>query len=86
MNIADFGMNVQQAVAAPRVHNQWYPDQIFYDPYSFTNDTKMLLKKMGHHLSRRSRYVGEADCIQILANGERSGGADPRGENYTAGY
>ncbi|HKJ46117.1 MAG TPA: gamma-glutamyltransferase [Balneolales bacterium] len=86
MNIADFGMNVQQAVAAPRVHNQWYPDQIFYDPYSFTNDTKKILNKMGHHLSRRSRYVGEADCIRILANGERSGGADPRGENYTAGY
>ncbi|HKJ34538.1 MAG TPA: gamma-glutamyltransferase, partial [Balneolales bacterium] len=86
LDIADYGMNVQQAVAAPRVHNQWYPDKIFYDPFSFTNDTKKILEKMRHHLFMRKHYVGEADCIVIKNDGSRSGGADPRGENYIAGF
>ena len=32
LNVADFGMNVQQAVNAPRVHQQWYPDVVFVEP------------------------------------------------------
>ncbi len=32
LNVAAFGMNVQQAVDAPRVHHQWYPDLVFVEP------------------------------------------------------
>ena len=48
LNVVDFGMNMQQAVDAPRVHNQWYPDMVFYEPGLMTPDVQSTLEKMGY--------------------------------------
>ncbi|HKI73121.1 MAG TPA: gamma-glutamyltransferase, partial [Pseudomonadales bacterium] len=50
LNVIDFGMNMQQAVDAPRVHNQWYPDQVFYEPGLMSPQVQATLEKMGHKL------------------------------------
>lgn len=43
INVIDFHMNAQDAVAAPRIHHQWYPDTLFIEP-GFSPDTIVLLK------------------------------------------
>ncbi len=48
LNVVDFGMNMQQAVDAPRMHMQWYPDAIFVEPGYLTPTTQAALEKMGY--------------------------------------
>ncbi len=48
LNVVDFGMNMQQAVDAPRMHMQWYPDEIFVEPGYLTASTQAALEAMGY--------------------------------------
>jgi gamma-glutamyltranspeptidase/glutathione hydrolase len=47
MNIVDYGMAPQEAVDAPRIHHQWLPDEIFYEPFGLSPDTLKILADMG---------------------------------------
>jgi gamma-glutamyltranspeptidase/glutathione hydrolase len=49
-NVVDFGMNVQEAVDAPRFHHQWLPDRIRYERWGLSPDTLSLLAQRGHAL------------------------------------
>jgi gamma-glutamyltranspeptidase/glutathione hydrolase len=51
LNVVDYGMNVQEAVDAPRFHQQWLPEATEYEPYAFSPDTQRLLAAMGHKLA-----------------------------------
>lgn len=86
LNIAEFGMNAQQASAAPRFHHQWMPDQLYYEPFTFNIHTVRRLEWMGHRLNARQFYTGQANTIVITPEGAVETGADPRGENYAAGF
>ncbi len=48
VNVIDYGMSVQQAVDAPRVHHQWLPDALAGEPYAFSADTTHVLARMGY--------------------------------------
>ncbi len=48
INVAAFSMNMQQAVDAPRLHQQWYPDTVFVEPGLLTAKTQAALKAMGY--------------------------------------
>jgi len=50
LNVLDFGMNVQQAIDAPRFHHQWLPDRIQHERFGLSPDTIALLKARGHEL------------------------------------
>ncbi len=50
LNAVDYGMNVQEAVDAPRFHQQWQPDTTNVEPYALSPDTRKLLLGMGHKL------------------------------------
>ena len=56
IDAADYGLNIKQAVAAPRFHQQWMPDEIFMEPDRFSPDTLRLLA--GHGLPHRLRGRG----------------------------
>jgi len=86
LNIAEFGMNVQQAVAAPRFHHQWMPDRLYFEPYTFNKATRDRLEWYGHELSPRRFYTGQANCIVVDEGGRIQTGADPRGMNHAAGF
>lgn len=86
LNVAEFGMNIQQAVSAPRVHHQWYPNQIFADPYSISRYDEKRLIELGHTVYFKKDYAGQALCITIDSDGIIYGGVDPRGNGYAAGY
>jgi len=86
ISAADYGLNIQQAVAAPRFHQQWMPDEVSVEPDRFSPDTLLLLAAHGYHLEYGDR--GDAECIEVdPATGERLGASDPRTETARAvGY
>jgi gamma-glutamyltranspeptidase/glutathione hydrolase len=82
VNVIDFHMNAQDAVAAPRIHHQWYPDRIFMEP-GFSPDTMALLKARGHEIEMKA---SNNDLHMILLAGDGvQGGIDPRREGKAAG-
>lgn len=86
IDAADYGLNIKQAVAAPRFHQQWMPDEIFMEPDRFSPDTLKALAAAGYHISFGDE--GDAECIEVdPVNGERLGASDPRTEAARAvGY
>jgi gamma-glutamyltranspeptidase / glutathione hydrolase len=87
-NIIDYDMNIQQAIDAPRIHHQWLPDEIAYEPFGLSADTLRSLQARGHQLIKRPRYMGDAEGIMIEEKtGVRLGASDPRGADSAAvGY
>ncbi len=88
VNVLDHGMNIAQAIDAGRIHHQWFPDQILYEQWSISPDTKYLLESMGHRMVAQNRSQGRAMGIYIdLVNGLISGAADSRSpDGGAAGY
>lgn len=89
LNVLVFDMDPAEAVAAPRFHHQWLPDELILDP-GFPEDVARALEARGHHVRRQKtrRVCEEAgnpffDCFRasvqaVWVNGEtRLGGADP---------
>jgi gamma-glutamyltranspeptidase/glutathione hydrolase len=86
VNIIDHGMNIQQAIDWPRVHHQWMPDQIVYEPYGIAPDALNRLKSMGHQFGK-PRYMGDAEGVMIDdKTNMRLGGSDPRLDGKSIGY
>lgn len=86
-NIVDHGMNIQQAIDAPRIHHQWLPDEIIYEPYGLSADTQRALEARGHKLTAKPRYMGDCEGIMIEEKtGMRLGASDPRDEGAAVGY
>ncbi|MEE4165441.1 MAG: gamma-glutamyltransferase, partial [Desulfocapsaceae bacterium] len=75
MNVIDHGLNIQSAVAAPRIHHQWLPDQLRVEE-GLSPDTVNKLLDMGHDVKRKSA-MGAIQSIMIK-DGVMYGGADPR--------
>ncbi len=50
INVVDYGMNVQEAVDAPRFHQQWLPDVTNVEAFALSPDTRKILLGMGHQL------------------------------------
>ncbi|MEA2206313.1 MAG: gamma-glutamyltranspeptidase / glutathione hydrolase [Blastocatellia bacterium] len=86
-NVIDFSMNMQQAIDAPRIHHQWLPDELVFEPYGLSGDTQQALLARGHKLAK-PRYLGEAEGIMIEEKtGMRLGATDPRrSDGVAVGY
>ena len=87
LNVVDFGMNVQEAVDAPRFHHQWLPDELRYERRGLSPDTLALLEARGHALAARASQ-GAAHAIVFDAEADvLEGAADPRrADAEAAGY
>ena len=77
LNVVDYGMNVQEAVDAPRVHNQWMPDRTLAERFAISPDTKRILEAMGHKFGP-PQPANHAASIMI---GAPALGAAPYGGN-----
>ena len=79
VNVIDHGMDIQQAIDAPRIHHQWLPDTIYVERFGLSPDTLKLLAGMGYHLDISEKSWGQAAGILVggksLAEIEKGGGA-----------
>jgi gamma-glutamyltranspeptidase/glutathione hydrolase len=78
LNMTEFGMPVDQAVEAGRLHHQWLPDRVRIEAGAIDEATRQALEAMGYQISE-VRSQGRAHAIMIdPATGERVGAPDPR--------
>lgn len=83
-NVLDFGMNIAEAVAAPRIHHQWKPD-IMLAERGLSPDTLRLLAERGHKV-QTGTTSGSANSI-LVQDGWITGASDPRQRGTAAiGY
>ena len=85
LDVVDWGMDPQAAVAAPRYHHQWEPDRLRLEP-EIPDDVVRALEARGHVVERGSRRWSAAEVI--VHDAERGvflGGADPRSDGAAVG-
>jgi len=80
IDIIDYGMEPQEAVDAARIHEQWLPDVVYYEPYGLSSDTLKILTGMGYKMVQQTPW-GAAELIEVglpglAADGSPSSGND----------
>jgi gamma-glutamyltranspeptidase/glutathione hydrolase len=79
LNTVDYGMNLQEAIDAPRIHQQWLPETTFVEPFALSPDTRRMLTDMGHQITETSPWSHAAG---IMAGAPWLGGASRDGNRY----
>jgi gamma-glutamyltranspeptidase/glutathione hydrolase len=86
LNVVDYGMDVQEAVAAPRFHHQWLPNKVFAEP-RVSDAVVAGLRERGHEVEVSERTWSSAQSIVIdPETGLHLGGSDPRGDGAALGF
>jgi gamma-glutamyltranspeptidase/glutathione hydrolase len=85
LNVVDFGMDVQEAVSAPRFHHQWQPDELVLEPAT-PRDVAEALEARGHRVVLSERDWSSAQAVHFdAASGLFFGGSDPRSDGLALG-
>ena len=82
VNVIDHGMNLADASNQPRMHHQWFPDELLLES-GFSPDTIRLLEARGHIVRPSSRSMGSLQSVAIR-DGVFRGASDPRRPNAGA--
>ena len=87
LSAAEGGLNIQEAVDAPRFHHQYLPDTLYLEP-GFSQETVAGLRAMGYAVSIRDGHWSNGECIAVdPKTGELESGQDHRGRyGKAAGY
>ncbi len=86
LNVIDFGMNVQDAIDAPRFHHQWQPDRLSLER-GISPDTVAILKSRGHDVDYAPGVVLAQVAAIVSDGGWLQGGSDGRSAmGKAAGY
>ncbi|MEJ7860216.1 MAG: gamma-glutamyltransferase [Pyrinomonadaceae bacterium] len=87
INMIDHDMNIQQAIDAPRIHHQWFPDEILFEPFGMSPDTQKMLKGWGHKFAEKPSNIASATGIAIEEKtGVRLGAIDSRSDGEAIGF
>ena len=84
LDVVDFGMNVQDAIDAPRFHHQWLPDRIAYEKWGLSPDTVQALQARGHTLVETAQQGVAQGILWNAKDGVLEGGADRRAPDSAA--
>jgi gamma-glutamyltranspeptidase/glutathione hydrolase len=83
--VVDFSLDIQEAVNAPRFHNQWLPDGILAED-RLSPDTLAILRSKGHKFKMEHLW-GDGECIEVdPKSGERLGASDGRNNGKAVGF
>jgi gamma-glutamyltranspeptidase/glutathione hydrolase len=86
LNVVDYGMDVQEAVSAPRFHHQWVPDRLVVEP-AVPQDVIEALRCRGHRVEVSESNWSSAQAIVVdPESGRHTGGSDPRSDGLALGY
>jgi len=85
LNVVDFDMSMQNAVAAKKFHHQWLPDDVAVETNALDSLTSEKLKAKGYKFVSRGA-IGRVDAILKTKWGYYQGGADPRGDDKAVGW
>ncbi|MGB5900765.1 MAG: gamma-glutamyltransferase [Geitlerinemataceae cyanobacterium] len=85
LNVLVYDMDVDAAVSAPRIHQQWMPETVFVESWGLDTLTIEELRRRGHDLRIRGNW-GNASAIEVMPDGTLEGAADPRGEGEAVGF
>ncbi len=78
LSATEGGLNIQQAVDAPRFHHQYLPDKLFLEP-GFSPEVLAGLKSLGYNVSVKDGHWSNGECIEIdPKTGDKLGGQDHR--------
>ena len=83
VDIVDFDMTAAQAVDGPKFHNQWLPDEVYFEP-AFSQPAKQALKAKGY-IIKDIDGIGRTEVIKITGK-DKEAAADIRGNDSAAGY
>jgi len=85
VNVLDFDMDIAAAVSAPRLHHQWFPDEIRFEGAAEYPEAVRALRHMGHRVYGTRQ--GDAHSIWVdPRTGTYFGAADRRISGKAAGY
>lgn len=76
VNWIDLGLTIEEAVAAPRIHHQWKPDELVLEA-SFGEETSKRLEGMGHEIRTR-KTLGVTQAVLRNPDGSLTAVRDPR--------
>ncbi|MBI1815318.1 MAG: gamma-glutamyltransferase [Deltaproteobacteria bacterium] len=83
LNVVDFDFDVNAAVAASRVHDQWVPEVLAVEP-GIDVMTRTALERLGHHV-REVPNLAAVQAVRVTAGGY-TGAADPRKGGAAQGW
>ena len=99
LNIAEFGMHVQQAIESPRISSSSFPNSFAPHTYwpgrlnaedTFSADTITGLQSLGHDVDVWPQFPGQnggvCAVMQHPETGQKHAGADPRREGYAGAW
>lgn len=87
VNLAEFGMSPEEAVAAPRIHHQWLPDRLSLERALENDEVVGALEAMGHEITFRGSQGTVHSAFVDPTTQDRIGVADRRGSDAAAaGY
>jgi gamma-glutamyltranspeptidase/glutathione hydrolase len=70
INVIDHGMNIQEAIDAPRIHHQWLPEKVAMEPFALSPDTLKVLAAMGHNVKIDMNWPIWGQAAGILVGGK----------------
>jgi len=82
LNLVEYGMSLKNAIAAPRYHHQWRPDELWVEPY-FPTKTKDELAALGYKIQEKT-WGCKVQGVS-WSPGKLSAVADPRGSASALG-
>lgn len=84
-NRIDYNMDLESAVQAPRIHHQWLPDKLYYEPGAMEPRVLARLKEMGHDMQERDSH-GDVQAIGRAPRGGWIGVSDRRHFGMPLGF
>lgn len=84
-NVVDYDMNIQEAVNAPKAHNEWLPDELRIEK-GISPDSVRILGQMGHKVVTGDPMGAATSVLIDPKKGTRFGAPDPRREGTARGY